>query len=96
MSTEAPPGARPRTRQGLWLRQTAEENAVYDPVNGSVHLLNTTAWAIWGLCDGGTSPDEMVDAICELSGMHRDVVAEDVARVLAEFDEAGLLEWVDA
>lgn len=87
-------GVRPRRRSGLYVRQTDTENAVYDPDSGAVHLLNETAWAIWELCDGSTSADEMIDAICEVSHMHRDVVAEDVGRVLDEFDRSGLLTWV--
>lgn len=85
---------KPRRRAGLYVRQTDTENAVYDPETSAVHLLNETAWAIWELCDGDTSADEMIDAICEVSHMHRDVVSEDVSRVLEEFDRSGLLTWV--
>ena len=94
MSTEAPVGARPQRRPDLWLRQSGGENAVYNQASGAVHLLNETAWAIWGLCDGRTSPDEMIDAICEISSLPRDVVAEDVRRVLEDFDQADLVSWV--
>lgn len=87
-------GLLPLRKEGLFLRQARGENAVYDPETGSVHLLNATAWAIWDLCDGGTDPEEMIDAICEISRMHRDLVSEDVRRVLGEFDQAGLLLWV--
>ena len=38
-------------------------------------------------------PDEMVDAICELSGLPREVVEEDVRRVLLQFEEADILTW---
>jgi PqqD family protein of HPr-rel-A system len=87
-------GLRPLRKEGLFLRQAKGENAVYDPASGKVHLLNATAWAIWDLCDGDTDPEEMIDAICEISRMHRDLVSEDVRRVLKEFDEAGLLVWL--
>lgn len=89
-------GMRPRRKEGLFIRQAKGENAVYDPKTGQVHLLNTTAWAIWDLCDGETHPEEMIDAICEISRMHRDLVSEDVQRVLGDFDKAGLLDWVAA
>ena len=92
MSLSLPQG-RPMRRSGVWLRQVSGENAVYDPTMGSVHLLNDSALAIWHLCDGDIDPEEMVAAICELSRMHRDVVSEDVERVLNEFEAAGLLEW---
>jgi PqqD family protein of HPr-rel-A system len=87
-------GLRPQRKEGLFLRQAKGENAVYDPASGTVHLLNATAWAIWDLCDGATDPEEMIDAICEISRMHRDLVSEDVRRILAEFDEADILVWV--
>ncbi|MGH2795400.1 MAG: HPr-rel-A system PqqD family peptide chaperone [Actinomycetota bacterium] len=87
-------GRMPLRKEGLFLRQANGENAVYDPASGKVHLLNATAWAIWDLCDGETHPDEMIDAICEISRMHRDLVSEDVRRVLGEFESAGLLRWV--
>ena len=56
-------------------------------------MLNATATAIWVLCDGETTPDEMVEAICELSGLPREVVVEDVRRILLQFEEADILTW---
>jgi hypothetical protein len=35
----------------------------------------------------------MVRAICDLTGMHRDVVTEDVDRILTDFGTAGLITW---
>jgi hypothetical protein len=70
-----------------------DENAVFDPVTKGLHLLNETARAIWELCDGDTTPSEMVMAICEVSGLPDEVVAEDVHRTLSEFDRLGILDW---
>jgi len=84
---------RPARRPEVWLRQAGDENAVYTPNSGEVYLMNETALAIWHLCDGATSPHEMVDAVCEVSNMHPDIVEEDVARILSDFDRAGLIEW---
>jgi Coenzyme PQQ synthesis protein D (PqqD) len=84
---------RPLRREGVWLRATSDENAVYDPVTKGLHLLNETARAIWELCDGDTTPDEMVRAICEVSGLPAEVVTEDVQRTLAEFEGLGILRW---
>jgi PqqD family protein of HPr-rel-A system len=82
-------------RKDVWLRTSGNENAVFDPANGGLHLLNETARAIWELCDGETTLGEMVMAICELSGLHPDVVTEDVKRTLAEFEHLGILLWKD-
>jgi hypothetical protein len=85
---------RPSRREEVWVRRAEKENALFDPATESVLLLNDTALAIWELCDGDTHPEEMVVAICDLSGLHEEVVAEDVERTLTEFDKAGLLNWV--
>ena len=84
----------PSRRAGLWIRQVEGETSIFDPATHNVHLLNDTALAIWEQCDGQTLPSEMVAAIGELSGLPHEVVAEDVGRVLGQFDEAGLLRWV--
>lgn len=86
---------RPSKKDGVWLRQAGSENAVYDPASGAVHLLNESALAIWDLCDGETQPAEMIAAICAVSGLHPDVVTEDVTRVLDEFEKAGIIVWGD-
>jgi hypothetical protein len=57
--------------------------------------MNATAVAIWVLCDGDTAPAEMIEAICQLSGLPYDVVLEDVSRILDEFEDAGIISWSD-
>jgi len=84
---------KPARKSDVWLRQSDTENLVYDPSSEAVHMLNATAMAIWVLCDGETDPEEMVEAICELSGLPRDIVIEDVRRIILQFDEAGILTW---
>ena len=86
---------RPVRRRDVWLRNTKDEIAVYNPGTGDVYLLNETALAIWDLCDGDTWPEEMIDAVCLVSGLPREVVAEDVGRILHQFDHAGLIDWVE-
>lgn len=83
----------PDRRDGVWIRQVEGETSIYDPDTHQVHLLNDTAVAIWEQCDGRTLPSEMVAAICELSGLPEEVVAEDVGRVLDQLDGGGLLRW---
>lgn len=84
---------KPARKPDVWLRQSEGEDVVFDPGSGSVHILNATATAIWVLCDGETDPEEMVDAICELSGLPREVVVEDVRRILSRFEAADIVTW---
>jgi hypothetical protein len=78
---------------GVWLRQSGGENIVFDPTRGVAHAMNTTAVAIWVLCDGDTHPSEMMEAICEISGLPITVVQEDVERILGEFESVGVIDW---
>jgi hypothetical protein len=73
------------------LRRSGGETILYDPAHDSVHLVNDTAAAIWELCDGETEKDEIVVAICQLTGMLPDIVEEDVDRLMQEFVDAGLV-----
>jgi hypothetical protein len=85
--------ARPVKTPGPWLRQAGGENAIFDPDTNAVHFLNPTALAIWDLCDGETEPGEMIDAICEISDQHVDVISEDVERTLIHLEHLGLITW---
>ncbi|HYY08433.1 MAG TPA: PqqD family protein [Actinomycetota bacterium] len=84
---------RPLRNPRVWLRQAGAENVVYDPAREAVHVMNTTAVAIWVLCDGETDPSEMIAAVCALSALPYEVVEEDVTRILGEFDDAGVISW---
>ncbi len=66
---------------------------LHDPESEELHFVNATAAAIWELCDGDTEESEMVDAICQLTGMPHDVVEEDVSTLLRDLDAAGLITW---
>lgn len=85
----------PMRKSQVWVRRSGSENAVVEPGSGTVHMLNDTAMAIWQLCDGETRPEEMIEAICQLSSLHPDVVTEDVQRILLDFQQVGLIEWVN-
>jgi hypothetical protein len=83
----------PTRKEGVWLREALGESVLFDPSAERVHLVNHSALAIWNLCDGETRPDEMIDAIVHISDLPSEVVAEDVERILREFDDAGLIVW---
>ena len=84
---------RPVRRPDVWLRQSDRENVIFDPLTSQVHLLNSTALAIWVLCDGQTSVAEMIRAVCELSGLPEVVVREDLTGILDRFADSNILTW---
>ena len=93
MVTITAPHGLPLRRQGVRVDTTGDKPMLYDPVRDELHVLNDTALALWELCDGTTTPQEMINGICLLFTAVRDMVEEDVARALHEFTRAGLIEW---
>lgn len=65
---------------------------VYDKETDSLHSLNDSARAIWELCDGATSPDEMAEAVSELTGIDRRQALDEVNQALDSFSQLGLVE----
>jgi len=52
--------------------------------------LNSSAFAIWNLCDGQTTLREMAEAIGELTGASLDETLTEVTRTIEEFYSLGL------
>ncbi len=83
--------AMPRRRDGVHVDLVRDGHALQD--GDQVHLLNETAFALWQLCDGRTSPEEMAAGVCELFGEPSAVVLADVDRTLGELSRRGLIHW---
>lgn len=77
----------------VWVQRDSDRTAVFNPDTGLLHLLNSSAFAIWELCDGETSPAEMVEAIDEITGLGTDTASADVERTLRSLEDAGLIDF---
>lgn len=66
--------------------------AVYEADSDGLHVLNASAFAIWELCDGQTTLQEMAAAIAELTGLEYDVAATEVAATIEVLSQLGLVE----
>jgi hypothetical protein len=64
---------------------------IVDPETGREHSLNDTAHAIWELCDGSTTVEEMSSAVAELTGIKLDDARKDVVRTVNELESLGLV-----
>ena len=63
---------------------------------GTVVLaVNESAAALWELCDGTTSAQEMAVAISELAGIPLVRAVADVRATLIRFEQAGLVSFGD-
>jgi hypothetical protein len=83
--------AGPMRASGAELKRDAGRVLVRDAGRTVVLALNDTAAALWELCDGSTSIDEMVTAICDVSSIPPSRARSDVERTLARFEQAGLI-----
>ncbi|MDP8970523.1 MAG: PqqD family protein [Actinomycetota bacterium] len=93
MVARTEPRGMPLRRHGVRVDTSGSRPTLYDPVRDELHVLNDTALALWELCDGATTPQEMVDGICQLFTAVREMVEEDVSRALVDFTKAELIEW---
>jgi hypothetical protein len=93
MSSYADSAGCPHRREGVTVVRVDGETLLVDDVNGTQHLLNPTAHALWELCDGSTSVEEMIGAILQLFAVDRGVVRDDVAHALSQLTDLGLLTW---
>jgi hypothetical protein len=54
----------PRARAGeLIVQEVGDETVVYDLTRDRAHCLNGTALAVWRLCDGSRTPEQMAEAL---------------------------------
>jgi pyrroloquinoline quinone biosynthesis protein D len=87
--------SRPRHTTGLAVRDRSGEHLIEDPAGERRFALNPTALAVWDLCDGVTTPAEMVDAMCILFDAPRERLQRDVARLLDDLLALGLVEGIE-
>lgn len=85
--------ATPRRSADLVLAQTDEGSLLVTPAGRPLVRLNDPAAALWQVCDGSTSVDEISDAVAALVGT--DDVVEHVHTALDELVTLGALEMVD-
>lgn len=64
---------------------------MFDPDTQVLTLMNPSAFAIWELCDGETSPKEMADAVAELTGVDSARAQSDLEKGLTDLAALGLV-----
>ena len=85
-------GVRPGHSGHLLEYPVEDELTLYDPWSEVVHILNSTAAAVWELADGTQEAGNIAAQLAELYGLEADVAEEDVQEILEQFREAGLLQ----
>jgi hypothetical protein len=85
----------PRRRRDVRLYDKELRSFLVAPDQTVAHELNPTARAVWELCDGATTVDELADAVCELFPVTHEAAVADVVAVVDRFVTTGLVEWTD-
>ena len=65
--------------------------AIEDTDSGLVHKMNESAKAIWDLCDGATTVNEMAAAISDVTGITLEKAKGDVEMTVARLAELSLV-----
>lgn len=82
----------PVRRVGASAVELDDNLAVYDEVGQLMILLNSSAGAVWNLCDGSTTVAAMVRELAETYPNEASFIGEDVRGTLRKLAELGLVE----
>jgi|DewCreStandDraft_2_1066082.scaffolds.fasta_scaffold00296_2 PqqD family protein of HPr-rel-A system len=93
LPAEANGRARPRRVADVTASDLDDELVLYNLRTDQVHVLNATAAAIWELCDGSLTADEIAAVLADACSVPLARVQPDVQNMLAEFHQAGLIEF---
>jgi hypothetical protein len=85
------PSSVPVRREGAAGVALDDNIAVYDDVGQLMILLNSSAGAVWNLCDGSTTVAEMVRALAETFPEEAALIGDDVRDTLRRLAEIGLV-----
>lgn len=81
----------PRRRDDVAVVDRGDHSVLIVVGDDSPHVLNPTARALWDLCDGVTTVEEVVAAMCAVFDVDRATAETDIRSALARFADAGLL-----
>ena len=67
----------------------------YATINGSsLWEMDKAAFAIWKLCDGKKTFEELVEIVSKKSGIKAEELKPLVKKILEELTELGFIEWI--
>jgi hypothetical protein len=83
---------KPLRKEYVFCRNIGEEAILYDSTTKLIHVINTTAYFVWNMCDGLRQIDDIVNDLAksfEISD--EDNVYEDVKKILKTFQDMELI-----
>lgn len=83
---------RPIRKKGILERSIGEERMLYDTLQKTVHVLNSTAHFLWQRCDGNHSIDEIATEAATTYSVPINVAREDIKECLTALQGMSLIE----
>ena len=86
-----------RPKEGLLLRKIGKQYMIVEACEENVNMsdvysLNPTAAWIWErMAQGGCTPEELAESLCEAYDIDRETALQDVERQLVEWKSYGLV-----
>ncbi len=82
---------RPLARHEFSAEEIGDEIVVMNTETALAHHLNATAGVVWDAADGSRTVDELAEQLVELFDIDLDTARRDVASVLAQHRDLGLM-----
>jgi hypothetical protein len=84
---------RPKRRDSIVEREVDSELVLHDPMTDRTLLLNSVSAAIWDLCDGARTVDEIARCIAEhFRGSEDDEILRDTVELVGKLQAENVLE----
>lgn len=87
----AEPGSRPRQVAGFSVKDLGDEVVLFDRAGNRFHQLNGTARAIYLLCDGSRTLDDIARALADSYEVTLEISRRDTAKTIEELQRAGIV-----
>lgn len=81
----------PRHRRGQYLEELDGESVVFGRTSSKTYFMNGTASAIWKLCDGSRSVQDIANVLEGIYPESTSEIASDVAQIVDRLVAEGLL-----
>jgi hypothetical protein len=85
------PTFRPSQNPGVVTSEVLDELVAYSPASSQAVSLNVSARAIWELCDGARTVDDICNELSNLAGMPPEALRPDVQAAIDQMRDLGLL-----
>lgn len=83
---------KPLQRDGILSRQLGDEWILYDSQKGAVHIINSMAEFIWGMCDGSRNLSDIENKVREVYQVPEGTnLKNDLQCIIQSFADKGMI-----